>query len=33
MIVALVAIHDLTQREHAITRNFPVVGHFRYWFE
>ena len=33
MIVAIVAIHDLTQRKHAVTRNFPVVGHFRYWFE
>ncbi len=33
LIVAIVAIHDLTQRKHAITRNFPVVGHFRYWFE
>ena len=33
VIVAIVAIHDLTQRTHAITRNFPVVGHFRYWFE
>jgi glutamate synthase domain-containing protein 2 len=31
--VGLVAIHDLTQRKHAITRNFPVIGHFRYWFE
>jgi glutamate synthase domain-containing protein 2 len=31
--LAIVAIHDLTQRQHAITRNFPVVGHFRYWFE
>lgn len=25
-----VAIRDLTQKRHAITRNFPVVGHFRY---
>ena len=33
LIVAIVAIHDLTQRKHAITRNFPVIGHFRYWFE
>ena len=31
--MAIVAVHDLTQRKHAITRNFPVVGHFRYWFE
>jgi glutamate synthase (ferredoxin) len=25
--------HDLLQRRHAILRNFPVVGHFRYWLE
>src|SRR3954469_25011490 len=28
-----VALHDLTQRQHAILRNFPLVGHFRYWLE
>lgn len=33
LIVVAVAIRDLTQRRHAITRNFPVVGHFRYFFE
>ncbi len=33
--VALVAlvVHDLTQRRHAILRNFPVVGHLRYLLE
>jgi len=31
--VAGVAAHDLRQRQHAILRNFPVVGHFRYWLE
>lgn len=31
--VLLVAIYDMTQRKHAITHNFPVVGHFRYWLE
>jgi glutamate synthase domain-containing protein 2 len=31
--LAIVAVYDLTQRKHAITRNFPVIGHFRYWFE
>jgi len=25
--------YDLTQRRHAILRNFPVVGHFRYLLE
>jgi len=32
-VLVLVACHDLTQRRHAILRNFPVVGHFRYWLE
>lgn len=25
--------HDLRQRQHAILRNFPIVGHFRYLLE
>ena len=29
----LVAIYDLLQTKHAILRNFPVIGHFRYIFE
>ncbi len=28
-----VAAYDLLQRKHAILRNFPVIGHFRYWIE
>jgi glutamate synthase domain-containing protein 2 len=31
--VAGVVVHDLVQRRRAILRNFPVVGHFRYWLE
>lgn len=31
--VALVGVHDLTQRRHAILRNFPIVGHLRYVLE
>ena len=27
------AIYDLSQRKHAILRNFPILGHFRYLFE
>lgn len=27
------AIYDLVQTRHAILRNFPVVGHFRYFIE
>ena len=35
VVVALVAlvIHDLVQRKHAIIRNFPIVGHLRFWLE
>jgi glutamate synthase (ferredoxin) len=32
LLVAL-AIYDLTQRQHAILRTFPIIGHFRYWLE
>jgi hypothetical protein len=31
--LAGVAARDLLQREHAITRNFPLVGHLRYLLE
>ena len=31
--IAGLAAHDLGQRRHAILRNFPVVGHFRYLLE
>src|SRR5215218_10564322 len=31
--VAGIAVRDLTQRQHALLRNFPVVGHFRYLLE
>jgi glutamate synthase domain-containing protein 2 len=33
LVVVVVAVRDLTQRRHAVTRNFPVIGHFRYLFE
>ncbi len=29
----VVAIYDVTQRKHAILRNFPLIGHLRYFFE
>ena len=29
----VVVIYDLTQKKHAVLRNFPIVGHFRYWLE
>ena len=31
--VAAVAVHDLVQRRHALLRNFPVIGHARYFIE
>ncbi len=33
LVVLAVVAYDLVQREHAILRNFPVIGHFRYMFE
>ncbi len=32
-LLVVVAIHDVVQKRHAILRNFPIVGHFRYWLE
>ncbi len=32
-LLALVVIYDLFQRSHAILRNFPIIGHFRYMLE
>jgi glutamate synthase (ferredoxin) len=31
--LVLVALYDLFQKKHAILRNFPIIGHFRYMFE
>ncbi|MEP7117575.1 MAG: FMN-binding glutamate synthase family protein [Acidobacteriota bacterium] len=31
--LAVLAVYDLTQRQNAVTRNFPVVGHLRALFE
>ena len=33
VLVIAIAIYDLTQRQHAILRTFPIIGHFRYWLE
>jgi glutamate synthase (ferredoxin) len=33
ILVVFVVVYDLTQRKHAILRNFPVLGHFRYLLE
>lgn len=29
----LLGLYDVTQKKHTILRNFPVIGHFRYWLE
>ena len=31
--VAIVFVIDISQTKHAVRRNFPVIGHFRYLFE
>ena len=32
-LLAAVVAYDLVQRQHAILRNFPIIGHFRYWLK
>jgi glutamate synthase domain-containing protein 2 len=32
-LLVVVAVHDLTQKKHALLRNFPLIGHGRYWLE
>ncbi len=31
--LSIIILYDLFQKEHAILRNFPIIGHFRYWIE
>jgi glutamate synthase domain-containing protein 2 len=31
--LAVVFLRDITQKHHAVLRNFPLIGHFRYAFE
>ena len=33
VLVVVLYVIDVTQTKHAIRRNFPVIGRFRYWFE
>ena len=33
VLLLLWVTYDVTQRQHAILRNFPIIGHFRYWLE
>jgi len=32
-VVVLTVLYDVVQSKHAILRNFPIIGHFRYWLE
>ncbi len=32
-LLLVVVLYDLTQKKHAILRNFPIIGHFRYILE
>jgi glutamate synthase domain-containing protein 2 len=32
-LVLLLALYDVTQKKHAIRRNFPIIGNFRYMLE
>ncbi len=31
--ILLIALHDVFQKKHAIIRNYPVIGHLRYFLE
>jgi glutamate synthase (ferredoxin) len=33
VLLVAVLLYDLLQRQRAILRTFPIVGHFRYWLE
>ena len=33
VVLLLVTIYDIVQKKHAILRNFPILGHFRYLLE
>ncbi|MEU8762733.1 FMN-binding glutamate synthase family protein [Streptomyces sp. NPDC048659] len=32
-VLTLQGVYDLCQREHAILRSYPLLGHFRFWLE
>lgn len=32
-LLGMLGVHDLLQRRHAVLRNYPVIGHFRYLIE
>ena len=32
-LLTILGVHDLIQRRHAVLRNYPIIGHFRYLIE
>ncbi len=32
-VLLAVVLYDILQKKHAVIRNFPIIGHFRYWLE
>ena len=32
-LLVLIGLYDVLQKKHAILRNFPIIGHFRYLIE
>lgn len=32
LVVAVVWVLDRNQTHNSVLRNYPVIGHFRYWF-
>lgn len=33
IVLGLIALRDITQKNHTIKHNFPIIGHFRYFLE
>src|SRR5215467_12429244 len=33
VVIAILFVQDLTQKKHAVLRNYPVIGHLRYFLE
>ena len=33
LMLVVLGIHDLLQTRHAVLRNYPIIGHFRFMFE
>lgn len=33
LVLTVIGIHDMVQRRHAVLRNYPLIGHFRFIFE